>query len=268
MSEQETQTQPDAPVVETPVVEEAKVHPAYEKLLQEIPEAWHSKITPHLQEQDRYFQQQLEKYSSFKNFVDQGISPDVINGGLNLANAIEQNPLEVFNSLKDYLTEQGMLEADAQKMAEEIVSNESEGEIPSELRKELDELKSFKTQQEERFQAIELEKATAEAAVELDRDMATLKSQYTLTEAHEVAIYNLMNASLNAGKAISVAEAAKQLQQMVGNFAPVGGSANAPTVVGASGGAGIPAQDLSVPKTDAGKKEMLAKMFAEYNANR
>jgi len=268
MSEQETQTPVEAPVADAPAVEEAKVHPAYDKLLQEIPEAWHSKITPHLQEQDRYFQQQLEKYTPFKGFIDQGVSPDLINGGLNLANAIEQNPLEVFNSLKEYLTEQGMLEAEAQKVAEEIVSNESEGEIPTELRKELDELKSFKTQQEERFQAIELERATAEASAELDRDMTALKSQYSLTEAHEVAIYNLMNASLNAGKEISVADAAKQLQQMVGNFAAVGGASNAPTVVGAGGGAGIPAQDLSIPKTDAGKKEMLAKMFAEYNANR
>jgi hypothetical protein len=58
----ETQVTPDqtteTPVVETPAVEEPKVHPAHEKLLAELPEAWHSKVTPYLQEQDKNFQQQ------------------------------------------------------------------------------------------------------------------------------------------------------------------------------------------------------------------
>jgi hypothetical protein len=274
MSENETQAeqQPvvDAPVVETPVVEEAKVHPAYEKLLQEIPEAWHSKITPHLQEQDRYFQQQLEKFSPFKDYVDQA---DLVSSGLNLAKAIESNPVEVFNSLKDYLVESGMLEAEAKQQAADIMEQEAEdedGEIPASLKKKLDELENFKTTQEQRAYELELEKATEQATQEIDREMTALKGQFTITEAHEMAIYNLMNAALGAGNEITVAEAAKQLQQMVGNFTPVGGSTStpAPMVVGSSGGAGVPAPDLSVPKDDKGKREMLAQMFQQYNAAR
>lgn len=266
MSEQETQAPvtPDVPAVETPA-EEIKVHPAYDKLLAEIPEAWHSKVAPHLQEQDRNFQQQMEKYSAFKEYVDQGISAELISGGLNLARAVDENPLEVYNSLKDYLVEQGMLEKEAAKLAENTVSDIEDGEEPSELEKKIAELESFKQEQEQRFSQIELEKATEVALQELDRDMAALKSKYQVSDAHENAIYNLMNAALNAGQEITVAQAADQLQQMVGNFASVNGGTPAPTVVGSSGGAGIPAQDLSVPKDRNGKREMLAKMFEEYN---
>jgi galactitol-specific phosphotransferase system IIB component len=259
----------ETPAVETPA-EEIKLHPAYDKLLAEIPEAWHSKVTPFLQEQDRNFQQQLEKYTPFKDYVDQA---DLVSSGLNLAKAIESDPVEVFNSLKEYLVENGMLEKDAEKQAAEIVSEQAEEqdeELPPALKKKLDELESFKTEQEQRAYQQELEKATEVAAQELDRDMATLKSQFSITEAHEMAIYNLMNAALGAGQELSVADAAKQLQQMVGNFTPVGGAAqqSAPVVVGSSGGAGVPAPDLSVPKDDKGKKEMLAQMFQQYNAAR
>ena len=275
MSENETQApEPTvgAPVVETPA-EDSKVHPAYEKLLAELPEAWHSKVTPYLQEQDRYFQQQIEKFTPFKSYVEQGISADLISGGLNLANAIEANPLDVFNSLKDYLTEQGMLEKDAEKQAADIIEQQVEdedGEIPAALKKEIEDLKSFKTTQEERIYQQELEKATEAATAELDRDMTALKGQFSITEAHETAIYNLMNAALGAGNELTVAQAAQQLQQMIGNFTPVGGAANvaAPTVVGSSGGAGVPAPDLSVPKDSDGKKAMMAKMFEQYNAAR
>jgi hypothetical protein len=34
-------------------------------------------------------------------------------------------------------------------------------------------------------------------------------------------------------------------------------------IMGSAGGAGVPAQHLSVPKDDKGKKEMLQRMFEE-----
>jgi len=264
MSDPETQA-PDAqsaPPV-TPQAEEPKVHPAYEKLLSELPEAWHSKVTPHLQEQDRYFQQQIEKYTPFKEYVEQGITPDLLSGGLNLARAIEDNPVEVFNSLKAYLVENGMLEKEAEKQAAEIISDEAD-EPQSEIERKLAELEKFKEEQLSRAQQAELDKATKEATAELDREMSALKSQYALTEQHEIAIYNLMNAALGAGKEMSLSDAAKQLQAMIGNFPAVGATQAPPTIIGGSGGAGVPAPDLSIPKSDAGKREMLAKMFQEY----
>jgi hypothetical protein len=273
----ETQVTPDqtteTTVDATPVETESKVHPAHEKLLAELPEAWHAKVTPHLQEQDKYFQQQLEKYTPFKDYVEQGVSPDLILGGLNLARAIESNPQEVYASLKDYLGQQGLLPEEAAQAAADIMENESGDDVedifdnvPAELKKEIEDLKQFKTKQEEFQYQQELEKETERYTVELETEMADLKGRFNISEAHEIAMYDLMNAALNAGRELSLAEAAQQLQAMVGPFAATNGQVfePAPTVIGSAGGAGVVAPNLQIPKDDKGKKEMLAQMFEEY----
>lgn len=271
-------TETEAPVVETPAEPEVKAHPAHEKLLAEIPEAWHQKVIPHLQEQDKYYQKEMEKFTPFKEYVDQGISPEIISGGINLARAIETNPAEVYSSLQEYLQQQGMLPGEAAAAAQEMMEDESDedfedlfdGDVPPALKKELDELRARQADADDYIYNQELEKATQEQIQTLESEMSALRQAHNISDAHEVAIYDLMNAALNAGREISVAEAAQQLQAMIGPFgsASAGGEAP-PTVVGSSGGAGIPAMDISVPKDDKGKKEMMARLFEEYQrANR
>lgn len=278
MSE-ETQVTPDqtteTPVVETPQVAEPKVHPAYEKVLAELPEAWHSKIIPHLQEQDKYYQKEMEKYTPYKEFADEGISADLLKGGLGVARAIENDPVEVYNALTEHLKSQGLLASEAKAAAREMMEEESgedfadmfDGEhVPAALQREIDALKAKTDEVESWRNEQELAKATAEAEQELETEMAALKSAHNITEAHEIAIYDLMNAALSAGREMTVAQAAQQLQQMVGAF-PVAGAEAPPVVVGSAGGAGVPAIDTSIPKDDKGKKAMLAAMFDEYNKN-
>jgi hypothetical protein len=254
---------------------EYKAHPAHERLLSELPEAWHQKVIPHLQEQDKYYQQQMEKFTPFKEYVDQGVSPEVILGGINLARAIETQPTEVYASLKDYLLSQGLLEEDAKQAAKTIMEEESgedfddmfdDSEVPSALKKELQELRALQEEQSSYIQSQELEKATAEYTVELESEMDNLRTQFSITEAHEMAIYDLMNAALNAGREISVADAAKQLQGMVGTFQRAGAvpAENAPMVIGSAGGAGVQAQNLEVPKDDKGKRAMMEQLFKDY----
>jgi hypothetical protein len=217
----------------------------------------------------------MEKFTPFKEYVDQGVSPEVILGGINLARAIETQPTEVYASLKDYLLSQGLLEEDAKQAAKTIMEEESgedfddmfdDSDIPSALKKELQELRSLQEEQSSYIQSQELEKATAEYTVELEAEMGTLRSQYNITEAHEMAIYDLMNAALNAGREISVADAAKQLQGMVGTFQRAGAvpAEDAPMVIGSAGGAGVQAQNLEVPKDDKGKRAMMEQLFKDY----
>lgn len=269
-AEQTTET----PVVATPV-EEPKVHPAHEKLLAELPEAWHSKITPHLQEQDKYYQKEMEKYTPFKAFIDEGVSVDDIRGGIDLARAIESNPTEVYEALTEHLKSQGLLASEAKAAAKDMMEQESgedfgdifEGEkVPAALQREIDALKAKTEEVDSWKNQQELAKATAEAEAEFDRDLKELRSRHNITEAHEIAIFDLMNAALSAGRDISVAEAAQQLQAMIGGFAPAG-QEEAPVVVGSAGGAGVPSINVSVPKDDKGKKAMMQQMFEEYQRN-
>jgi len=110
---------------QAPVESEVKPHPAHEKLLAELPEAWHQKVLPHLQEQDKYFQQEIEKYTPYKEFVESGVSPDIIKGGINLARAIETQPLDVYESLTTYLKDNGLLAEEAKQAAKQIMEEES-----------------------------------------------------------------------------------------------------------------------------------------------
>lgn len=258
---------PEVPTNE-PAHEEVKVHPAYEKLLNELPEAWHAKVTPFLQEQDRNFQQQLEKYTPFKQYVEQGIDASAIDAGLSLAQALDNDPVQVFSALKQHLMSQGMLEAEAEQAAADITDEQfDDEEIPSALKKEIDALRSQTEALTEAQYRQELDKQTEIELNSIQSEMAELKSKYQITEAHEQAIYNLMSAAINAGSDLSVSQAAQQLVQMVGNFQPVGQAAPkeaAPTIVGSAGGAGVPAAPMNLPKDDKGKREMLAQLFAEY----
>lgn len=270
----ETQVTPDqtAPAVETPAVEEPKVHPAWDKMLAELPEVLHGKIAPYLIENDKNVQAQLEKFSPYKDYVESEVPADYVSGAVNLARRIEQDPLEVYNSLQEYLKNEGLLKEEAKQAAKDIMESESGEEfgdlfdenIPAALKKELEDLKAKTAEIEDYKNQQELAKATAEAEQELEAGMTQLKQAHPgLTEAHEIAIYNLMNASLNAGKEITVAEAAKQLQEMIGSFGPAQTGEAAPTVVGSAGGAGIVAPNITIPKDDKGKKAMLAAMFEE-----
>ena len=268
--EQTTEATPQVDATPEPTVEEPKVHPAYEKLLSELPEAWHSKITPHLQEQDKYFQQQLEKYTPFKKFADDGVTADLIEGGLNLARMIDSDPVTVYNNLQAYLKSNGLLAEEAKQMAQDIMEEASEdgefdeSEIPTALKRELEELRQ-KTEEVESWRyEQELAANTEVYLAQLDAEMAEMRQQYNLTEAHEQAIYNLMYAASNAGNDLSMKDAVAQLGQMIGGLTPATRGEPAPTVVGSSGGAGIVANDVSIPKDDKGKKEMLARMFEQY----
>ncbi len=280
---EETQIETTEPVVDAaPVTEsyaepEVKPHPAHEKLLNELPEAWHQKVLPHLQEQDKYFQQEIEKYSQYKEFIDAGISPEILRGGVNLAKAIETQPLDVYDSLTTYLKQNGLLAEEARQAAREIMEDESgedfedlfeDSEIPAALRKELQELKDLTYQQQEYLYNQQLEAETDRELANLERGIENLRSKYAISEAHEIAIYDIMNVAINAGRDITLEEAAQQLASMIpGGFQPVGGSRTsepAPTVIGSAGGAGIQAQNLQVPKDDQAKREMLAQMFEQY----
>ena len=269
----------EAPQAEAPVEDAGlKPHPAHEKLLSELPEAWHQKVLPHLQEQDKFFQQEIEKYGPYKEFVDAGISPEILRGGMNLARAIETQPLDVYESLTTHLKQNGLLAAEAKQAAKQIMEDESgedfedifdgEENIPASLKRELAELRNMTEQQQQMFYDQQLEAETQKELQALETGMNDLKGKYQISEAHEIAIYDIMNAAINAGRDISLDEAARQLSAMIpGGFQAVNASRQAepaPMVIGSAGGAGIQAQNLEVPRDDDGKRDMLAKMFENY----
>lgn len=250
--------------------EPTKVHPAHEKLLNELPEAWHEKVKPHLQEQDKYFQQQLEKYSPYKQFVEDGIDPGYITQSMQLAQAIAADPITVHENLTKALMDQGLIKSEAKKAAQEIIDDVEndiyeEEELTPAMKRELEKRDAELEAIREQMGAAEFEKATQAELLTLDSEFNSLRDAYEVTPAQERAILELMDASMARGEDITVYQAAKKLVDITGAGFRKKGAAEpakaAPTVLGGSGGNGVPFEAVEIPKDAKAKKEMLAQLF-------
>lgn len=266
----ETPETPAEPASQEPA-ETTKSHPAHEKLLSELPEAWHAKVTPHLQEFDRNVQQQLEKFSPFKQFVDDGVDPAFLVQSMQLAKAIASDPVTVHQNLTNALMQQGLLREEAEKAAEEIIDEnsdpyESDDELTPAMKKELQRRDAELDQIKEQLSSQEFEKATQAELETLNREFSELNGSYDVTKAQETAILELMDAAIARGEDMSVFQAAKKLVEITGVGFKRKGATNAPaaaapTVLGGSGGNGVPFEGVEIPSDPKQKKEMLAQLF-------
>lgn len=253
---------PEAPTSES----EVKVHPAYEKVLAELPEAWHAKIVPHLQEQDKYFQQQLEKYTPFKEFMDVDISPDVIRDSLRLAEVAISDPVYLYRTLAEQLKEQGLLEEAAivEEQADAI-EEDGEYELDPAIRKEFEARDAKLQEQQDYIESMQFEAEVAEEQAQLEAEIEDLVSRYDISDVQMNRILKILEVQLESDDNASVYTAAKELAEISGiRYAAKGAApkADAPMVIGGSGG-GIPSEPFSIPKGRNEKKSMLAQMFEQ-----
>jgi hypothetical protein len=262
---------PEAPSAqEAPEAPEVKVHPAYEKVLAELPEAWHEKIVPHLQEQDKYFQQQLEKYTPFKEFMDVDISPDVIRDSLRLAEVALTDPVYLYRTLAEQLREQGLLEEAevAEKAADEAeeTSEDEDYELSPALRKEFEARDAKLKEQEEYIESVKFEAEVQAEQAELESQIEDLTSRYDITDVQMDKILKVLEVQLASDENATVFTAARELAEIAGIRYPAKGvnpKEDAPTVIGGGGGGGIPSNPLEIPRDGKAKKAMLAQMFEQ-----
>lgn len=258
---------PDLETPEAPAEESFKAHPAHEKLLAELPEAWHQRVLPHLQEQDKYYQQQLEKFSPYKDFIDNNVDADYINQSIQLAQAISEDPVAIHENLTRALIAQGLLEEDAKEAASEILEEEDffeESELSPKLQRELAARDAKLEELEAHLSEQDFERQTAEEYQIIEGELAGLKDVYQVTDQQEQAIIELMESAINRGQDISVLDAAKKLVSITGvGFKKLGAAdatgLDAPIVVGSSGG--VPFEAVTIPKDEKAKKAMLSQMF-------
>jgi hypothetical protein len=257
---------PEAP--SAPEAPEAKVHPAYEKVLAELPEAWHEKIVPHLQEQDKYFQQQLEKYTPFKEFMDVDISPDVIRDSLRLAEVAVSDPVYLYRTLADQLRSQGLLdeaevvEKEADKIEES--AEDDDYELSPALQKEFASRDAKLKEQEDYIENMKFEAEVQAEQAELETQIDDLTSRYDITDKQMDKILKVLEIQLASDDNATVFTAARELAEITGIRYPAKGvnpKEDAPTVIG--GGGGIPSEAFELPKDMKGKKAMLAQMFEQ-----
>ncbi len=83
------------------------INPAWNDALSVIPSQLHSQVIPHFQKWDQNFNSQIQKvhsqYEPYKPFLEAGYQPDDISFGVNLAQAIAQNPQQVAQALNEWI---------------------------------------------------------------------------------------------------------------------------------------------------------------------
>ena len=282
MSETEFDINPEAPIEEATAVEtpdapavepanDSKVHPAYDGLLAELPEAWHNKVIPHLQEQDRNFQQQLEKFTPFKEFIDNGLQPDIIRDSLRLADVALNDPVYLYRTLAENLRQQGLLEeADAvEEQADAIEEDGDENyELNPAIKKEFEARDQLISKQQEYLDNIQFEAEVAKEQEVLGEQLNDLNARYDISPELQNRILGLMEIQLERGEDATIYTAARELAEITGIRYNEKGqlpSQPAPNVMGSSGGNAIPTTPLTIPKDFRDKKNMLIQMFEEQS---
>jgi hypothetical protein len=183
----------ETPEIETPDLESPeasanepyKAHPAHEKLLAELPEAWHQKVLPHLQEQDKYYQQQMEKFSPYKDFLDNNVDPDYINQSIQLAKAISEDPVTIHENLTRALMAQGLIKEQAEEAAAEIMEEEDfyeESELSPKLKKELAARDAKLEELQNQLSEQDFERQTAQEYEIIEAELKGLRDVYKVTE--------------------------------------------------------------------------------------
>jgi len=263
--EVEETTENEVEAEATPQAEE-KIHPAYEKLLAELPEAWHAKIMPHLQEQDKNFQSQLEKFTPFKEFMDYDAT--VIRDSLKLADVAVNDPVSLYRNLAEHLRSQGMIEeAEAAEDTADAIEEDGDSgdyEIDPAIRREFDS-RDAKIAEQQRY--MDDTRFAAEVAKEqdiLESQVKEVNAKYDIPQPTMDRILKLMEVQLDRGEDATVYTAARELAEITGVKYKARSDLPreaAPMVLGTDGGAGMPSDTLTIPKDGKGKKEMLEQMF-------
>lgn len=227
------------------------INPAWNDVLNVVPEDIRGQVTPHLQQWDRNYsnlQQEHSRLSPFKSFADQGISVEQLHNGYGLMQAIQQNPREVYEALAQSF---GLGESQGQDGPE--VPDDLAG-LPPEVIAKIQRLESgYELLAQARLEETSKQQQAQQDA-ELDRTVANLKSQFgDFDESYVLA-------QMYSGH--SPEDAVKAYNTLVENVLANHNRPKPPKIMGA-GGSQIPGERrLDVTKLDSGgTKNLVADML-------
>lgn len=214
-------------------------HPAWQEILNEVPQELHEKLTPKLQEWDKGVQQKIQRvhsdYEPYKPILSQGYAPEDLETAVKIYNAIQTDPRMVYDSLGTHY--QFATESNNQQ------GSSSTGQGQTEPTGEEDpyaaQFQKYDEQMSLMAQAIIAQRekeAEEQADVELDQELSGLKQQFgDFDESYVLA-------KMYAG--MSGEDAAKEYIGMVQRISQ--GTMPKPLIMGAGGG--LPNQQTDIKK--------------------
>lgn len=108
----------------SPTGQEA-LNPSWEPVLKDMPEIFHDKLKGHFKSwDDNYrklesqYRESSERYKPYEQYL--GVDPQAIQYGLTMLQRAQQDPLELYNSLRQYVEQQGLLKDQTQGQEEDL----------------------------------------------------------------------------------------------------------------------------------------------------
>lgn len=236
-------------------------NPAWGEALSAVPEQFHPHLTQHFQQWDQAAQQRIEtanasvkQFEGYKPFVENGISAEDLEQGLQLMYQINQDPKAVYEALgQAYNLNPTQVQAAIESEGEEEEEPQSfQDPRYDQLQQGLDLVANTLLQQEQA-------KVQAKADADLDAELNGLREKYPNFDEHYVL-------SLVANGA-TMEEAASAYDKLTQSILQQNPRPFAPSVMGNSGGGtGLPSQAIDPTKlSDVERRALVAQMLKDID---
>jgi hypothetical protein len=243
------------------------VNPAWNDALGVIPSQLHSQVVPHFQKWDKNYQDSIQKvhsqYEPWKPIIDNGYTPEDVNFGISLIQALTNNPQELAAALNEWIEAENSSGAGIEQQGQ----NESTPQFPQNPEFDISQHPVIQ-QQDQALRAmaeILLSQRQAEQAAAADQELAnefeTLREKFKdrgeFDEEFVLGVaMNDPNMDLNAAveKYFEIQDKMLQQQRRPG-----------PPVLG-SGGA-IPSGGIPRNLEDKDRRALVAQMLAQAQQN-
>jgi hypothetical protein len=241
------------------------INPAWNDMLNDIPQELHAKVTPHLQNWDKgvndRFQKVHSEYEPWKPLVKSGADPETVGFAVNLLNALEQDPRSVYEAIGNYYKDQlgDVTTSQPSGQGQQGPNNQNLDDKPW-----LNDMQGIMQQNEMLTRAVvaqrqEQENRAADAA--LDEELSSLKTKYgNYDEKYVLALI-----SVNPG--MTGEQAVQAWQQSIKSYAEQMGFSAGPKPFIMGGGSAIPGNGADVKKLDdKGTKDLVVQYLTQHAA--
>lgn len=222
-------------------------NPAWNDVLQYVPEDKRTEVVPKLQEWDNNYKQVQESLTPWKQFVDSGVDPETAQIALNVLQTIETNPEAVYEAIGKSL---GISKQEAEELVEEV-TEEGQANGSGITQEQFEALAKQSNAMAQILLAKREEETLAQQEAELNKELATLKEKYGDFPENEI-VYRMLHSDMSAEDALK--DYAK-FEENLFRSRPV-----APRVL--SGGGMIPQPKVDPVKLDdRGTRDHVAEML-------
>lgn len=199
--------------VETPG---ESINPIWASALENIPEEFHSQLTPTFKTWDENFAKEREtvnKYKPYDSIISQGIPVEHIQQSMQLAEIFKSSPRDLY----DYLNTQYNYSATTSPVEEEEPENfdlATEGKYDLTKDPQYIQLQQQVAFNEQRYQQEQQSRVNAEMNMQVDSEVKQVTEAFPMLDIADVANMAL-GLSQNSGKMPNLMEAAQQMAKYI-----------------------------------------------------